>query len=192
VGEGDRWIASFSAPFARRSTEASKYDTLGSLVDVPTTLVKTTLFALFASAACGGTSVRRDAGDDANGGSTSEAASGGSAGAATGGGSASSVHPTPSPCSLLQVALSDAKTCSTDADCGQLVGGWPCARPEGLPPVVNLRADVSDLPDLYARAESRGECSLVTYGCDNCVVDGFGCFDGSCEWRDVDCGPPPK
>jgi hypothetical protein len=157
------------------------------------------MFSLLLAAACGGTSVRHvDDEEGSQGGragagvdSTNAASGGFAGGTADGGTGGMRAHPTPAPCAILESALTFAKRCTADEDCGQLVQGWPCALPDGLPPVVNLDADVSDLLDLVALAESRGECPVVTYGCNNCIVEGYGCFAGTCDWRSVDCGPPP-
>jgi len=156
---------------------------------------RTTVFLLLLAAACGGTSVRHVEGEESSQGGRAGAGldptNAGSGGTAGGGSGGTGVHPTPSPCAILRSALTDAQRCTADEDCGQIIRGFPCVLPDGLPPVVNVDADVSDLLDLVALAASRGECEVVTYGCNNCIVDGYGCLAGTCEWRSVDCGPPP-
>lgn len=140
--------------------------------------------------------MRHASDDDASGGSAGETSSV-SAGVATGGGAGMFPHPTPSSCGLLQSALSEAKRCRTDDDCGQILENWTCP-PGSLtnitpkPPVVNLGADARDLESLFLQASRIGDCPLLTYACNDCVVDGFGCFGGQCDWRVFDCGPPPK
>jgi len=165
-------------------------------VDAERLFASVTPVALLFAVACGGSSVRRVGDDDASGGSTNETANGG-AGVASGGGAGMFPHPTPSACAVLQSALSDAKRCRTDDDCGQILENWTCP-PGSLtgitpkPPVVNLGADARDLESLMLQASRIGDCPLLDYACNDCVVDGFGCFEGQCDWRVFDCGPPPK
>jgi hypothetical protein len=145
--------------------------------------------------ACGGSSVRHGDADSDDGVTIPSAGRGGtSSGGSDGTGGVSA---DPSLCLELERALDVAKECVADADCGQILQDWTCPPGsltgiEPKPPVVNLDADARNVALLFSEAARAGGCALVTHGCNDCVVDGYGCIVDRCDWRIVDCGPPPN
>ena len=148
-----------------------------------------TWLASFLLLACGGSSVRYLE-NDATGGSG--AASGGSlasGGSVASGGSAGSGTGHPLDCVALALALERAKACMVDADCGKLVDAWPCDRPDAVPPMVGIYADLEELEHLLVDAPLV-ECSLPYDVCTTCYVEEPQCVEQKCAWRWVNCGPP--
>jgi len=143
-----------------------------------------------AVAACGGRSIDQEQAAAHGGAAGEHGASAGTGGGAGAGGGASL-----SDCDALHAEMMRVRSCSRTSECGQLIEDWPgCSAgvvPERMPPVVRNDAELTELRRLLGDAAGDTDCRPSAF-CPCPVVDAILCLSGICQWRAVDCGPPPR
>ncbi len=85
---------------------------------------------------------------------------------------------------LFHAETSDVRSCTTDADCGQVLEGTSCGCTRNW--VANLGAELGAWRHLYGLGQALG-CDLgTTSTCDCPAADGFACVENTCTWDYVD------
>jgi hypothetical protein len=96
-------------------------------------------------------------------------------------------------CSALEgqraAELDAIQSCTSDADCGQVLTGTSCGCTRNL--VARNDADITTFQDIQAQLSDNG-CDTGASTCDCPEADGFACEAGTCTWNYTTPSCPPE
>ena len=85
---------------------------------------------------------------------------------------------------LFHAETADIRSCTTDADCGEVLEGTSCGCTRNW--VANLDAELGPWRHLFGLGQELG-CDLGTAStCDCPATDGFACVENTCTWDYID------